>query len=199
MKAYNVKVERGNAVKATLPAGLYEAKIIQAKVERTQRGGEVLVIAYDIAEGDEKDFFKRDFDSRATDPNRKWRGIYRLFLPTDDGSEQDERNKKTLGTSIWAIEDSNDGFHFDWDERHLVGKAVGVNIRNKEYDFNGITGWTTECGKLESVKDIRDGTVKVMKDRPLRRVVGDTATPGFSSSSGGYADFGGAAAVEYPF
>ena len=197
MKQYDVKVERGASAKATLPAGLYEAKIIQAKVEKTQRGDDVLVLAYDIAEGEEKDFFKRDFESRATDPNRKWRGIFRIFLPREDGSEQDARNKKNLGTSIWAIEDSNDGFSFDWDERHLVGKSVGVNIRNKEYDFNGITGWTTECGKLESIKDIREGTVKVMRDRSLRKEVsqGDLLQTG----SSGYADFGGAPASEYPF
>lgn len=197
MKQYNVKVERGTSAKATLPAGLYEAKIIQAKVEKTLKGDDVLVLAYDIAEGEEKDFFKRDFDSRATDPNRKWRGIFRIFLPREDGSDQDERNKKNLGTAIWAIEDSNDGFHFDWDERHLVGKAVGINVRNKEYDFNGITGWTTECGKLESIKDIREGTVKVMRDRTLRKEVtqGDLLQTGTS----GYADFGGAAPSEYPF
>lgn len=192
MKQYNVKIERGSSAKATLPAGLYEAKIIQAKAETTANGSEMLVLAYDIAEGEEKDFYKKDYDARATDPNRKWRGVFRIFLPKEDGSDQDERNKRNLGAAIWAIEDSNDGFHFDWDERKLVGKLVGINVRNKEYDYNGITGWTTECGKLESVKDVRNGTAKVMRDRALRKVTPVTETPGF-------ADFGGAPTEEYPF
>ena len=135
MKQYNVKIERGSSAKATLPAGLYEVKIIQAKTETTANGSEMLVLAYDIAEGEEKDFYKKDYDARATDPNRKWRGVFRIFLPKEDGSDQDERNKRNLGAAIWAIEDSNDGFHFDWDERKLVGKLVGINVRNKEYDY----------------------------------------------------------------
>ena len=200
MKQYNVTIERGSSAKATLPAGLYEVKIIQAKVETSSNGSPMLVLAYDIAEGEYKDFYKKDFDSRATDANRKWRGTFRLFLPKEDGSDQDARNSATLGHALWAIEDSNEGFHFDWDEKHLVGKTVGINVRNKEYDYNGIQGWTTECGKLESVKDIRDGRAKVMRDRALKRV--STSGDFFGAppaQNGGYQDFGGAPQEEYPF
>lgn len=43
-----------------LEAGGYICKIINAKVEKSKTNKEMLVIAFDIAEGDHKDYFKRD-------------------------------------------------------------------------------------------------------------------------------------------
>ena len=45
---------------------------------------------------------------------------------------------------------------------------VGVLFRNYEYDVQGRTGWSTECGTFVSVDDIRNGKFKPMKDRPLK-------------------------------
>lgn len=56
-----------------LPAGGYVAKIVSAKVEDYQWGS-VVVVAFDIAEGDFKGFFKKQFDDNPNE-DKKWRGV----------------------------------------------------------------------------------------------------------------------------
>ena len=61
------------------------------------------------------------------------------------------------------------GYHWDWNEAILKGKSVGVLFRNKEWEMNGNTGWTTECCALDSVKNIRNNAFKMPKDKPLKQ------------------------------
>lgn len=183
MKQYNVKIEKGAEGKEVLPAGAYVAKIVSARVDENSYGSS-LVIAFDIAEGQFKDFFKKDFDNNPRE-DKKWRGVYRIFLPKDDGSEKDEWTKRTLGNALYAIEDSNNGYKWAWEESTLKGKSVGVAYRNKEWEYNGNRGWTTECGKLVSVEDVRNGKVKPLKDRPLKNAPATSAT---NTSADAFAD-----------
>lgn len=164
MKKFDVEVKR-NAGKETLPAGGYVCSIMNAKVEEND-WGDTLIIAFDVAEGDYREIFKRDYDNNQNE-NKKWRGTFRVRLPKDDGSEQDSWKKRILGNTIWAIEESNPGFTWDWDEKKLKGKSIGIIFRNKEWEYNGKSGWTTEAGGADSVDNIRSGRFKPLKDRPL--------------------------------
>ena len=167
MRAYNdVKVEP-NKGREILPAGGYVAKVQQAVVENTDYG-EKLVIYFDIAEGPHAGFFRNDYQVQ-TQEDKKWRGVYRMYLPKDDGSEKDGWSKRTLGGVIWAFENSNNGYHWGWDENTLKGLSVGVLFRNKEWEMNGNTGWTTECCKLIDSDSVRQGKFKMPKDKPLDR------------------------------
>lgn len=148
-----------------LPAGGYVAKILDAK-EVNYDWGSVIQISFDISEGPNKDFFKRDYNNQDRE-DKKWRGTYRLNVPNDDGSEKDGWTKRTFGNAIWAIESSNPGYHFDWDETSFRGKNVGVLYRNREWEMNGNTGWTTECCSLASADEVRDGNFRMPKDKPL--------------------------------
>ena len=67
-----------------LPKGAYICKIMGAEVIWN---GDGIKVSYDIAEGDYKDFFKRDWDNN-TNEDRKWRGVLKLTLPAGDGTEQ---------------------------------------------------------------------------------------------------------------
>lgn len=166
MKQYNdVKAERSSSGRETLPAGGYVCQIISAKVESND-WGDTLVIAHDVCEGDYAGIFKRDYDANTMD-EKKWRGTFRQRLPKDDGSEQDAWKKRSLGNTIWAIEQSNPGFTWDWDEKKLKGKKIGLIYRNKEWEYNGRSGWTTEAGKAESIDNIHDGKFKPLSDKPL--------------------------------
>jgi hypothetical protein len=165
MKKFDVEIKRSSSGRETLPAGGYVCQIVSAKVESND-WGDVLIIAHDVCEGDYSGIFKRDYDNN-TNENKKWRGTFRVRLPKDDGSEKDEWNKRSLGNTIWAIEDSNPGFTFDWDEKKLKGKKIGLLYRNKEWEYNGNTGWTTEAIAAESIDNIRDGKYKTPKDKPL--------------------------------
>ena len=165
MKKFEVEVKRSAGGRETLPAGGYVCQIVNARVEENA-WGDTLIIAHDVCEGDYSGIFKRDYDNN-TNENKKWRGTFRLNLPKDDGSEQDEWKKRTLGNTIWAIEESNPGYTFDWDEKKLKGKKIGLIYRNREWSMNGRTGWTTEAGGADSIDNIRDGKYKMLKDRPL--------------------------------
>lgn len=178
MKAYDVKVEP-NKGREIIPAGGYVAKIKAANVEATDYGDK-LVIYFDICEGDLRGFFQADYDAQ-TQEDKKWRGIYRMYLPKEDGSERDGWSKRTLGNVIWAIEASNKGFHYDWDEVKLKDKTVGVLFRNKEWEMDTSdgykTGWTTECCAMADADSIRKNKYKMPKEKPLLNKKGPAAAP----------------------
>jgi len=173
MKKYNGFEAKMNAgAREVLPAGGYVAKVVSAKVE-SYDWGDKLVIAFDIEEGDYRGFYKKDFDGN-TNEDKKWRGTYRATIPTGDGSEKDSWAVRTMNNVIGSFEASNDGYHWDWNEAKLKGKIVGVLFRNREWEMNGRTGWTTECCALTSADNIRAGKFRMPKDKPLN---GSSATP----------------------
>ena len=159
------KSERSSTGRETLPAGGYVCQILSAKVEENDWGS-TLVIAHDVCEGDYNGIFKRDYDNNTME-NKKWRGTFRLKLPKDDGSEQDAWKKRSFNNFIWAVENSNPGYSWAWDEKTLKGKKVGLLYRNKEWEYNGRSGWTTEAAGSESIDNIREGKFKTLKDKPL--------------------------------
>ncbi len=164
-----------------LPAGGYVARILSAR-EQEYSWGNVLLISFDIAEGEHKEFFKNDYHSQQQE-DKKWRGTYRLRVPKDDGSEQDAWSKRSFGNAMWAVEASNSGYHWDWNEGGLKGKLVGVLFRNKEWQMNGTTGWTTECCSLVDAELIRQNRFTMPKDKPLKERAAASA-PVFTSSAG---------------
>ena len=166
MRQYkDFKAERTSSGRETLPAGGYVCQILSAKVDSNQ-WGDTLIVAHDVCEGEYEGIFKRDFDNNDRE-DKKWRGTFRLKLPKDDGSEQDEWKKRSFSNFIWAIENSNPGFAWDWDEKKLKGKKVGLLYRNKEWEMNGRSGWTTEAAGSDSIDNIREGKFKMLKDKPL--------------------------------
>lgn len=179
MKQYSdFKSERSSSGREMLPAGGYVCKIISAKVEQND-WGDVLVVAHDVCEGEYDGIFKRDFDNNTMD-NKKWRGTFRLNIPKDDGTEQDNWKKRSFNNFIWAVEQSNPGFAWGWDEKTLRGKKVGLLYRNEEWAMNGRTGWTTKAASSESVDNIRDGKFKPLKDKPLPESKKVAAAPTFT-------------------
>ena len=170
-KGYEAKKQGG--ARGILPAGGYVAKILNAE-EKRYDWGDVLLISFDISEGERTGFFSKDYQENSNE-DKKWRGTYRLHIPKDDGSEKDGWTKNTFGSAMWAIEESNQGYTWNWDEKSLNGKTVGVLFRNKEWEMNGNTGWTTECCKLESADDIRNGKFRIPKDKPLKNKQSNTS------------------------
>ena len=159
------KAERSSSGREQLPAGGYVCQILSATVEENEWGS-TLVIAHDVCEGDFSGIFKRDYDNNTMD-NKRWRGTFRLKLPKDDGTEQDGWKKRSFNNFIWAVEQSNPGYSWAWDEKTLKGKKVGLLYRNKEWEYNGRSGWTTEAAGTESVENIRSGKFRSLKDKPL--------------------------------
>ena len=162
-----------------LPAGGYVAKILNAAIVEYSWGS-VLVLAHDITEGEYAGFWKADYDSNERE-DKKWRGNLRITLPKDDGSDKDEWSKRSFNNLIWAVEVSNPGYAWNWNESSLVGKELGVLYRNKEWAMNGQSGWTTEACSVVSVDAVREGSFRIPRDKPLANKPASSATPTFTA------------------
>ena len=136
-----------------LPAGAYKLQILAVRYENNESKGysDVIVLSFDIAEGDYNGFYRKQYDNNQQE-DKKWKGNYRLYVPKDDGSEQDEWTMRRFKTVMAAFEDSNPGYIWDWDENKLKGKYIGGVFNDKEYDFNGRQGFFTNCHHLCSVE-----------------------------------------------
>lgn len=148
-----------------LPPGGYPIKIKAAKVDALD-WGEVMVIQFDISEGEHKDFYKKNYDAQ-TQEDKKWKGVIRMNLPKDDGSEKDGWTIRGLKTNMLALEESNKGFKWEWDESKLKGLSVGALFRDKEWQYEGKTGFFTECFKLYSLEKVKAGDFKMPETKYL--------------------------------
>jgi len=171
------EAKKASSGREILPAGGYVCEIKSVKDEQFDWGSR-LALAIDVAEGEYAGFFKKDFDGNERE-DKKWRGIYRINIPKDDGTEQDGWTKRTFGNFIWAVQESNSGYVWNWDEKTLKGKKVGVLFREEEWEMDGRTGWTTKAAGSVSVEDCRSGNFKQLKPKPLknRPVAEDTVAP----------------------
>lgn len=174
MKKFDVEIKRSANGSDPLPVGGYVAKIMNAEVKE-YNWGEVLVISFDVAEGEYKDFFANQYKAN-TNEDKKWKGNFRINVP-QESNQWFESQKRTFGNAIACIEESNSGYAWDWDETKLKGKTVGVLFRNFEWEVNGNSGWSTECGCFISADDVRKGNFRMMNDRPLKnKTTTQTAT-----------------------
>lgn len=166
MGSYNTRFKAQKAQNGAghIPAGGYVCKIVSTKIAEYTWGNR-LEIAFDVTEGEHAGFFKKQFDDNTAD-NKKWKGVCRISLPEED---EEEWRFRAINNFLYAIEDSNNGFHFDFDNLATAkGKLCGFVFNNREWEMNGKTGWTTECNTAASVEDIRSGTFYQPKDRPLK-------------------------------
>lgn len=153
-----------------LPKGGYICKILNAEVKTYNgRNGsfEKLEISFDITEGEHKDFYANNYRAQRSE-DKKWKGVLRVYVPTDDGSESDALTKSIFKGVTTAVEESNNGYHWDWNEAGLKGKAVGIIFRNEEWEFNNRSGWTAQPFKAVSVSAIKEGKFTVPEDKPLK-------------------------------
>ena len=179
-KYTDFKAEKSSSPREILPAGGYVGKIMSAKVESFE-WGDVLVMAYDITEGEYAGFFQRDFANN-TNEDKKWRGTLRMNIPTDSANQQNEWRKRAFNNLIACLEESNPGFHWDWDESKLKGKALGILVREREWEMGGNTGWTTEASGASSVDAIREGKFRIPKPRFLKAKT-EAAAPAFNQQA----------------
>lgn len=156
---------------AKLPADGYVCKIKTARVEQKMRADntcfEMLSIAFDIYEGEYAGYFEEQFNE-TNFADKKWKGVIRQMIPTDDGSEKDEKIKSFFKGAITAIEESNPGYHFDFDEKKLAGKLVGIVFREEEYDYEGRRGMAVKPFVMTDVHKIANGEYTVPKPKMLQ-------------------------------
>lgn len=151
-----------------LPKDGYVLRIMNAE-EKENRNGKYIQISCDIEEGEYKGFFMDDWKSQERE-DKKWHCNYLLNEPKDDGSEKDGWTKRRFKTVVEALEDSNSGYHWDWDERKWKGKLIGGLFNIREYESqNGEIRQATNLKQLCSVEKIHSGSYKLPKDDLLER------------------------------
>ena len=140
-----------------IPAGGYVCKIINVKEQVSQSGKDMLVLAFDIAEGDYKDYYKEGYEKN-TSEDKKWRGNFYMMVPEED-AELDSWQLRRFKTNISKFEDSNSGYHFDWEHpEKMTGLLIGMIFGEEEYiDGQGASKFSVKPKQLELVDTIRSG------------------------------------------
>ena len=145
-----------------LPRGGYIAKILNVKLDRSRYDRERITFMVEIVEGPYQGFYHRDYEARKGGTyEAKYRGIYNIARPMEDGSEQSLRDIDRFNRTMGAVESSNPGYRWDWHLNSLKDKIVGLSVR--EYEYQG--GVYTEIGKFIPIDTIRNGLFRPMNKR----------------------------------
>ncbi|MBR3339174.1 MAG: hypothetical protein IKG19_03930 [Lachnospiraceae bacterium] len=186
-KGYDDAKVYGQAAK--LPVGGYVLKIMDAKVEEGKDGkDDSLLISFDIAEGEQKDFFAENYRNQ-TQEDKKWKGTVYVRIPNDENKPEEQWVRDRFRTFTYALEDSNAGYHWDWDENKLKGKLIGGVFNEREYNFNGRNGFYTRLQQrnIIPVEKIRKGEFSI-PDRELLNGSRQKSSDDFVSVSDGAAE-----------
>lgn len=129
----------------TLPAGAYACKIIEV-IDVPEK--EYHEVYFDIVEGE----FKGYFAALQTNTGKNYGVIRRSYkanaLPFFKGY-------------ITAIEKSNPGYKWDWDEKKLSGKFCAVAFRDEEYLKDGEVKVMAKADEVRSLQALRAGEIKI--------------------------------------
>ena len=150
-----------------LPKGGY-VLVIKGAEALQNRIGDYIKISADIYEGEFIQFFTREYKNQQSE-DKKWHCNYLLNIPKDDGSEQDGWTKRKFKTFTEALEESNEGYHFDWDEQKFKGKLIGGLFNEREYEGrDGAVRRSTNWANVCTVDKIREGNFTIPEDKLLK-------------------------------
>ena len=135
-----------------LPAGIYGVKITNVKdVPENQ----YLEIYCDITKGEYANYFKSQLDAGLKDGSRSIRSYKQNALPF-------------FKAFITAVEKTNSGYQWDWDESKLVGKNVIAVFGEEEYeDKDGNVKVGTKLVEFRSLEAFKEGRIKVPELKKL--------------------------------
>lgn len=139
-----------------LPKGAYVVEIKGVKKEKNRSGnGEHLTIAFDIAEGEYKDFYQNLFDNNSNE-NKKWSydALFYLAIPDDNSKSYVMDNWNTFFADL---EDSNNGYVFAGDHKALKGKIIGGRFHIEQSEYNGKIYNHTRMRWTAVADDVRSG------------------------------------------
>lgn len=184
-----------------LPLGTYVCVVKQVRVIEEDTDTERIEILYDVAEGENKDFYKKAYDN-SSDKDKKWKGRTLIWSPKDDGSEKDQWTKNTHAKWMNAFEDSNKGYRWTWDASSLKGKKFGITLRQagkviegKHIKYNEIS---YPCD-IEDAKKNSDRVGKFKAYSGFDENAWKNSQNQNSGSSDGFMDIPDGAGEEIPF
>lgn len=166
--------QTGNVSIPKLPAGGYVCRILNVGVDSTQNGSTFIKLQIDIQEGEYAAHFTKLWNaSKNSQYERKWKGVYKIFLPVNHGDA--EKYKKAIAFykgQVNSITRSNGmpemNIEAGYDPDVFKGKLVGVLFREAEYNIDGKKGIFTEPAFLADAAKIRSGDFQIPEMRRLQ-------------------------------
>ena len=152
-----------------LPKGAYVLKIMGTKMGTSRNGNQYIRVSCDIADGEYMGYYTADYRSQKGDINeKKWRCYTDVYVPKNDGTEQDANTKRRFKTFVTCLEHSNDGYEFDWNEEHWKGLLIGGLFNQKQYKkADGKTGMYTQLKYTCSVDRVIAHDYRLPEDELL--------------------------------
>lgn len=165
-----------------LPKGAYVVKILKGEeVQNKNNNGSHLLITFDIAEGEYRDFYKNQYE-QSTNENKKYSpdAYFRLTVPAD--------NSPTYVWDSWNsffadLEDSNNGYVFAGNPADLRGKIIGGKFHNEQSEYNGNVydhtrlRWTCVADDVRNGKPGKMPNDKLIEKKPLASDTGFMPIP----------------------
>lgn len=156
-----------------LPVGGYICRITLADdvpFDSSTGKGDYLKIEYDVAAGDFKDYYSEQF---------------KKFSDFWGGRFIRSYKEKALGMFKHftdCLEKSNAGYTWNWDEKTLQGKLIGLVIGEEEYEnSDGELKTRLYVNGIKTVDDIKNGNFKLPQ---LKKLKTTSATPKPQETSG---------------
>lgn len=188
MKKFGGYDEAKKAAQSTgigkLPAGGYVCKILGVKYEDGKDGNsDRIAVQFDIVEGEHEGFFQKQYEANTAE-DKKYKGMTRIYVPTDDGSERDSWTKKSFAGWTNSFEASNKGYAWDWDEKKWKGKLVGIVFGETGTVIEGKEIVYTEARFAVPVDQIRDDSYTRAKFKAKNGYTGNGGSSSASSDNG---------------
>lgn len=135
-----------------LPAGIYGVKITNV-IDKPEN--EYLEIYCDITKGEYANYFKSLVDAGLKDSSKSIRSYKTSALPF-------------FKAFITAVEKTNAGYRWDWDEKKLIGKNVIAVFGEEEYEDNdGNIKVGTKLVEFRSLDAYKEGRIKLPELKKL--------------------------------
>ena len=157
-KGYDSVSVGGGGFQPINPGGHYMV-ILQVKEKQNNKGGDMLVVAFEFDGRDEqKGYFKRLFD---TDPkiDKKWPNSGTNYINVLDQSGNCSKSFKSFCVCV----ESSNGIKIDWDAQDFCaqfkGKRIGGVFGKNEHNWNGKTTMRTELRYFVEYNRVADAKV----------------------------------------
>lgn len=153
-----------------LPKGAYVCQILGVKFENGteaangKKYSDRLIVQFDIVEGEYQSFFRNQYDNNHSE-NKKYKGRTTVYIPRDDGSKEDSWTKTDFAKWTNALEDSNVGYSWDWDESKWKNKLIGIVFGETGTIIEGKEVLFTEARFPVSAETVRSGNAPEAKFR----------------------------------
>ena len=160
-------IQESTSFKRLTPNG-YIVKILKVEYHPDK---EYLKIYFDIVKGDDKGYFKKQYDGD-TRKERKWPNAGTFIRSYKDSAAS------MFKGFINAIEKSNKGYQWNFDEKTLVNKVVGLIIADEQYqNQKGQVRVRNYVAAVRSVETIEKGEYEIPALKELTTTKATTTTP----------------------